>query len=79
MKREYQLLKWHMDCNPTYLFGHAKISGLLASSDNTLNTYAKYKLACNKEGVNVWNEDIYNQFMIDCDRVIEQPQALGIA
>lgn len=68
---QYKLLKYHMSCNPEYLFGHAEICGLLADSKNPLSSYAKYVEACSKKGISYYNEDCYNDFMKDCGREIE--------
>ena len=70
MKKNYRLLRYHMNCNPDYLFGHAEIAGLLASNENILNTYQKYVSACNRKGISYYNEECYNEFMTDCNRPI---------
>ena len=64
----YKLLIYHMNPNPDYLFGHAEIAGMLATNDPKVSNYESYKLQCNYKGITYYNEDCYNQFMLDCKR-----------
>ena len=59
-----------MNPNPDYLFGHAEIAGLLAIGSDKVNNYSKYRNECQKVGITYYNEDCYNQFMVDCKREI---------
>lgn len=64
---KYRLLQYHMACNTAFLFGHAIVSGILATG-NTLDTYEKYKQECQMHGITYYNEECYNEFMTDCGR-----------
>lgn len=72
-KKEYDLLKFHMDCNPDYMFGHAILSGMLASNAAEVSSYEKYVSQCRKQGIEMYNEKTYNEFMNECGRPIPKP------
>lgn len=55
------LLKFHMDCNPNYMFGHAIVAGKLASKE--LQTYEEYVSACKKQGIDYYSQECYDAFM----------------
>ena len=65
---KYELLDYHMKCNPDYMFGHAIVAGMLASNDPKVSTEEKYISQCNIHGITYYNGKCYNQFMIDCKR-----------
>lgn len=71
---KYQLLSFHMNCNPNYMFGHAIVSGLLANDDESVNTYEKYVAKCKYHGIDRYNEECYNRFYEDCNRFREVPK-----
>lgn len=67
----YKLLKMHMDANPQYLFGHAEIAGMLARGDEIMSSYESYKRECQKRCISYYREELYIQFMKDCERLIK--------
>lgn len=71
MNKQYDLLKYHMNANPSYLFGHAEIAGLLANNDPKVSTFSNYVKECGKRGVSHYNQDCYNRFMEDCGRTLK--------
>lgn len=72
--KQYDLLKYHMDPNPNYLFGHAEIAGMLASNDERINTFNKYTTECRKKGISPYGENCYNRFILECGRELIQKQ-----
>lgn len=60
-EKNKKLLLFHMNCNPDYLFGHAKVAGKLANREFT--SYEEYKSTCGRQGINYYNEEIFNDFM----------------
>ena len=64
----YKLLNYHMNCNPSYMFQHACIAGMLAENSEKVNTYKKYALECRKLGILYYNKECYDEFMVNCNR-----------
>lgn len=76
MREKYQLLLFHMNCNPDYLFGHAQVAGALATK-GMISTFAEYERMCQERGITNYNEECFNDFMQDCGRNTTQG-ALGL-
>jgi len=59
----FNLLKYHMNCNPDYMFAHAIIAGKLSLRE--FKTYSEYKQTCSNLGIAYYNEECFNNFMED--------------
>lgn len=57
----YKLLKYHMNCDPDYIVGHAVVAGKLAQKQ--FKTYQEYETECNQWGIISYNETLFNQYM----------------
>jgi len=60
-KENTQLLSFHMNCNPDYLFGHAIVAGKLAKRE--YQTYQEYLIECGRLGISCYNEECFDKFM----------------
>ena len=61
MQQHLKLLKYHMDCNPDYIFQHAEIAGMLATKQ--FKTYNEYRIACQNMGISYYSEELFNDFI----------------
>ncbi len=74
MKQIYQLLHYHMNSSTSHLWANAEIVSLLVSNRHEVRSYSEYVMSCKNRSVRPDSEQMYNQFMIDCNRplVIEK-------
>ena len=59
MKR-YRLLEYHINCNPTYLYGHQQMQNIITTNEQAINTYKIYCIICRALLIKPATESIYH-------------------